>query len=122
MLDGLAAARVFVTNLDRSATFYRDVLGLSAIFTSETAAMFETGQTKLIIELADPNDPEEATYVGRFCGLSFEVADMQSVYDSLRGRGVKFDGPPETQEWGGILAHLHDPDGNVLSLVANPPA
>ncbi len=26
---------------------------------------------------------------------------------------------PEEQPWGGILAHLRDPDGNILTLLGN---
>jgi hypothetical protein len=31
-------------------------------------------------------------------------------------RGVDFVGPPEKQPWGGVLAHLRDPDGDILTL------
>jgi hypothetical protein len=30
--------------------------------------------------------------------------------------------PPEVMPWGGVLAHLRDPDGNVLTLVGRPRA
>ena len=30
---------------------------------------------------------------------------------------VKFTGPPETQPWGGIMTHVMDSSGNVLSMV-----
>jgi hypothetical protein len=30
-----------------------------------------------------------------------------------------FVGPPEKEPWGGVLAHLRDPDGNILTLLGN---
>lgn len=33
------------------------------------------------------------------------------------GAWLKLVRPPERQHWGGVLPHLHDPDGNVLTLV-----
>ena len=47
--------------------------------------------------------------VGRFVGVS--------AYETLAARGVDFVGPPEKQPWGGVLAHLRDPDGNILTLL-----
>ncbi len=122
MLEGLEAVRVFVTDVSKSVSFYRDTLGLDPIFVEDDAAMFNTGQTKLIIERGDPNDPEEAAYIGRFSGISFRVTNMDKAYHELRDRGVRFDGAPETQAWGGVLGHFFDPDDNVLTLVADQPA
>ena len=118
MLAGIAAVRVFVTDLGRSVSFYQSVLGLQLVFVDDTAAMFDTGQTKLIVEPVKENDTEALSYVGRFCGFSFEVPDMTAAYTALLGCQVRFDGPPEPQAWGGTLAHFFDPDGNVLTLVA----
>ena len=121
MLRGIAAVRVFVTDLVRSVPFYRDVFGLQPVFFDGTAAMFDTGQTKLIVEPVNADDAEAMSYIGRFCAISFEVADMSAAHAALLGHDVRFDGPPERQEWGGTLAHFFDPDGNVLTLVANQP-
>jgi uncharacterized glyoxalase superfamily protein PhnB len=55
--------------------------------------------------------------VGRFVGVSLEVTDIDATYRTLVERGVQFDAPPERQAWGGTLAHLRDPDGNVLTLL-----
>jgi uncharacterized glyoxalase superfamily protein PhnB len=45
------------------------------------------------------------------------VADIAGLYENLRSRGVEFLAPPEQQPWGGALAHLRDPDGNILTLL-----
>lgn len=49
-------------------------------------------------------------------GISIQVDDIDSVYNDLCGKGVKFTGPPVKQAWGGVLAHMVDPDNNVVTL------
>jgi uncharacterized glyoxalase superfamily protein PhnB len=65
----------------------------------------------------DPNDPETAALVGRFAGVSLQVPDVLAAYELLLAKSVDFEGPPERQSWGGTLAHLRDPDGNVITLL-----
>ena len=35
-------------------------------------------------------------------------------------RGVEFTGQPEQKNWGGILVHFKDPDGNTITLLGGP--
>lgn len=63
---------------------------------------------------------DDLDLVGRFTGLSFTVADMQSKYAEMLANGVTFAGQPERQVWGGILATFKDPAGNELQLVQQP--
>ena len=80
--------------------------------------IFKPGAISLVIESVDPSDAEAGTLVGRFVGLSLRVDDVEAAFRVLRDRGVKFDGEPEKQPWGGTLAHFYDPDRNVLTLVS----
>jgi uncharacterized glyoxalase superfamily protein PhnB len=68
------------------------------------------------VDYADPADPESDESVGRFVGVSLQVADVGRLYEDLSSRSVEFLAPPEQQPWGGTLAHLRDPDGNILTL------
>jgi predicted enzyme related to lactoylglutathione lyase len=67
-------------------------------------------------EVAD----SDAGLLGRFPGVSLAVADIDATYRALRSRGVEFLEPPAVMPWGGVLAHLRDPDGNVVTLVRTP--
>jgi uncharacterized glyoxalase superfamily protein PhnB len=58
------------------------------------------GEGQLALERVDPSDEEGRALV-------------------LAERGVEFVGPPEKQSWGGVLAHLRDPDGNILTLLGH---
>ena len=60
-----------------------------------------------------------AELVGRFTGISFAVADIDSACRRLVDGGATV-GDPEPQGWGGILATIADPDGNRLQLVQYP--
>ena len=53
--------------------------------------------------------------------MSFSVDDAQRACDRLTALGVEIVGPPRRQPWGGTLAHIADPDHNVLTLVEYPP-
>lgn len=45
------------------------------------------------------------------------VGDLTAVHEELVGKGVEFMAPPQQQSWGGGIAHLRDPAGNIVSLV-----
>ena len=117
MLYEIDAARVFTRDLARARTFYETALGLASQQASNEVALFATGGATLILEATGPDDQE---LVGRFTGIFFRVADMTAAVAALAARGVLFDGPPEVQPWGGTLARLRDPGGNVVTLVEYP--
>ena len=61
----------------------------------------------------------------RGSAIYFKVADIQTVYSSLRGKGVSFVAPPHvvnrtatSELW---LSEFNDPDGNQLALMAEAP-
>ena len=120
-LGPIAAVRVFVPDVGAVRGFYRDQLGLDEGYADDRVLVFRTGSADLIVETADPEDAEEGPMIGRFVGVSFAVADMRAAHAALTAKGVAFDGEPEEQPWGGVLAHVLDPAGNVLTLVQLPP-
>jgi predicted enzyme related to lactoylglutathione lyase len=72
------------------------------------------------VEEAEACDPEADGLVGRFAALSFTVANIAAAVASLERHAIEWLGPPEKQEWGGVLAHFKDTDGNILTLVQDP--
>jgi len=119
----LRTARIFVRDLPGASRFYEEVLGLplKARGGEQGFCVFEAGPMRLVVEHVGADAPaEDQVLVGRFTGLSFDVADVQSRYRELSSLGVAFTGLPERQDWGGILATLRDPSGNELQLVQQP--
>ena len=115
----LTTVRVFVTDWERAMRFYVETLEMVAAYRSDDVgwAQMATGEGQLAVERV--SDDEGRRLVGRFVGVSLQVPDIAATYKKLVERGVEFLGPPERQPWGGILAHLRDPDGNVLTLLGS---
>jgi catechol 2,3-dioxygenase-like lactoylglutathione lyase family enzyme len=121
----LAAARVFVRNLEEASEFYENTLGLRVGARGPEAdyVVFEAQTCDLIVERVRLDAPQdEQILVGRFTGLSFDVKNITALCRELASKGVQFTGQPEKQSWGGTLATLSDPAGNQLQFVEYPSA
>jgi predicted enzyme related to lactoylglutathione lyase len=111
-------ATVYVRDFASALAFYRDVLGLPLRFADEKFgfASFATVGAGFTIAKIDAADPEQHALVGRHTGIAFGVDDLQKSYEAWRAKGVAFPLPPTQQPWGGTLAQLADPDGNLLTV------
>lgn len=111
----LAYVNVFVRELGHATEFYRDKLGLPLQFSSPEHgyASFSAGSVRLGIALPGP---DHAQLVGRHTGVGLEVPDLEAEYTRLSGLGVRFTMPPTRQPWGGFMAMISDPDGNLFYL------
>ena len=110
---------MFTHDLTLARKFYARGLGLEETTSGPGYALFSTGGADLILEQVDPDDPESDGLVARVAGFSFTVEDAVATCRKLVGIGVDVVGAPELQPWGGVLAFVQDPDGNVLTLVQN---
>lgn len=106
---------IFVTDLNQAVHFYQEKLGLTLEFSSPEHgyASFTAGPVRL--GLAVPG-PDQAHLIGRHTGIGLNVDDLESVHERLAARGVQFTQPPTRQPWGGFMALMADPDGNVFYL------
>lgn len=113
----VTAFRIFVRDLAVARDFYANNLGWPMVWdrSEQGAVGFEPGML-VIIEEEDAEGPQ-ASLIGRFTGLSLAVDNLQNVYLQMKARGVPFVAAPEQQFWGGSLAHLIDPSGNIITLV-----
>jgi methylmalonyl-CoA/ethylmalonyl-CoA epimerase len=106
-----------ISDIDRSVTFYRDVLGLKHLFNAPPAmAFFACGNIRLMLGKPEKSESE------RFNGvLYFKVSDIHAAQTALVERGVTFEAEPrlvakmpDHELW---LAFLRDPDRNLLALM-----
>ena len=111
----IAAVRLFVEEMAAARVFYAEQLGLNPVSLDEAVLVFDAGPL-LIVELADDEARPEGL-VGRFAGLSLGTSDIESLHANREGNGCTVVGRPERQPWGGVLMHVKDPSGNVLSFV-----
>lgn len=108
---------LFVTDLDASVAFYRDVLGLRVEMEDGGFgyASFDAGPVRLGLAQVDASG-DQGALAGRHTGIGLCVADLAEISRELEARGVAFIEKPTRQPWGGFMALIADPDGNVLYL------
>jgi catechol 2,3-dioxygenase-like lactoylglutathione lyase family enzyme len=120
---GRLVAFVPSTDLDRSAAFYADVLGLDVRDRNPYALVLDGGGTTLRVTLVEAKGDAAYTVLG------WQVSDIETAVQTLRDRGVAFrryDGMAQDEHdtWrapgGSRLAWFADPDGNTLSLEQPP--
>jgi len=111
-------ATVYVRDFERALRFYRDKLGLPLRFADEKFgfASFATLGAGFTVARVDESDPAQHKLLGRHTGIALGVDDLQKTYEAWLARGVRFELPPTKQPWGGTLAQLADPEGNLLTL------
>lgn len=115
---------VFVRDLPSAARFYTEALGLQVVRRDDDGGVaelsFPGGGPNLLIEQFDKSGMNVEGLLGQFVGMSVVVADIAQTYQRLVARGVRFEGPPTRQSWGGVLAHFFDLDENMWSMVEYP--
>lgn len=107
---------VLVTDLQRSAAFYRDMLGFLEVDNGDGSTVLASGDTRLVLRAVHDFDPES----GRLIYLNLEVGDIEAVYEELRAKGVSFVHGPRAINRGDRLelraASFHDPDGHNVAI------
>ena len=106
------------TSADRHpglAAFYRDLLGLPVRTEREGFINFDWQGRRLIVavhsEVAGP--ARDALRIM----VNLVVEGLDDLYKRLQAAGVDFIRPPEIEHWGGRMATLADPDGNIVQLL-----
>ncbi len=108
---------ITVSDVDLALKFYRDALGLQFLFSpAPTLAFLAAGPVRIML-----STPQGAGAVGANSILYFKVADIESVYAEILGRGARGERPPQLAAqladhdlWTGFL---RDPDGNLVGLM-----
>lgn len=59
---------------------------------------------------------EEAPEPTGTVSIWFDVVEVQSVFERFEALGAAVKYPPSRKPWGGYLAALFDPDGNLFGL------
>jgi len=140
MLVGIHHTAISTPDLDRCATFYRDLFGFETAFdfswdasnddfkrthaepeTAGRVVMLERDGARLeIFEYATPKpEPRRATPRNvdhGLCHFSFEVKDIDMEYARLSSAGMPFLSEPVPQAYI-KCCYGRDPDGNLIELI-----
>src|SRR5438128_686891 len=104
--EGVAAVTLFVQDLDRSKSFYRNAFGLPVHFEDDVSAVFDFQNVlvNLLSEQAVPELIEPARMVAHGSGtrlvLTVKVEDIDTLCADLIDRGVVLLNGPIDRPWG----------------------
>src|ERR1041385_2086526 len=111
-------AIVFVSDMKRAVSFYRDVIGLRLKFESPGWTEFATEGATLALHSAEGAAPEQGdprhSPAGR-CRPGLGVANLDEFHRRMIAKNVPCIEPPR-EVFGARIAQYHDPDGLVISV------
>jgi len=123
MIHRIDATVLFVRDLARCTTFYRDTLGLQVTNSDPNSLTFQMeNQYLLLLEVSAAADliRSEVNALSIEGGprvlLAAGVEDVDAAYELLVAKGVTFLRPPTNQPWGLRTAHFADPEGNLWEI------
>lgn len=117
-ISALGQVSLYVRNTERAVAFYRDVLGLTHLFTFGALAFFDVGSVRLYLHTCGEDEWRPGSI------LYFAVEDIAAAYERMKEAGVTTTGAPHmvhtdeatgTQEW---MAFFEDSEGNTLALMS----
>jgi catechol 2,3-dioxygenase-like lactoylglutathione lyase family enzyme len=119
-LDGILETAIYVDDVDRAVLFYRDVLGLDVVDTSERLTALLAGPRQLLLvfkrgaSIRLPLTPHDASG-NQHVAFPIPTAALDAWEVWFRERGVPV---VEKKRWerGGTSLYFHDPDGHLLEL------
>jgi DNA-binding CsgD family transcriptional regulator/catechol 2,3-dioxygenase-like lactoylglutathione lyase family enzyme len=105
-----------VRDIQQSESWYRDVLGLTHLYTFGKMAFFDLGGTRLYLTQEAESPAAESI-------LYLRIPDIQFGHETLKSRKVEFISAPHmvhkhpdgTEEW---MAFFKDPEGRTLALMS----
>jgi catechol 2,3-dioxygenase len=114
---------LYVSNLTRSADFYRDTLGFREISRGPGHAVFSSGRTHhelLLLEVGGEPRPSRRAEPGLY-HIGFKIGnrpeDVLEAYKELSAKGVSIIGSADHTVTHSL--YILDPDGNELELYAD---
>lgn len=119
MITDLVGVTFWTEDVPRLARFYREVLGLRQHSDHGDFVAFEIrpGMRLNVGRHSRVQGPARDPYRVM---VNLAVDDIHAEYRRLTALGVPFLRPPEREHWGGWVATLQDPDGNLLQLFQMP--
>jgi lactoylglutathione lyase len=111
MVKGIQSVLIFVSNMERSVAFYRDVLGLDVLLSSPAITEFAMGQMTFGLQYL----PADSRKDGLGITIDFAVDDIEAMIAKVEAKGVTF--IAKELEEVCKLAKFHDPDGNLIGFI-----
>jgi predicted enzyme related to lactoylglutathione lyase len=116
-LSDIRQIAVTVSNVDNALGFYRDILGLTFLFSAgPDLAFLDAGGIRIML-----STPQGAGTAGANSTLYFKVSDIGATQSALVARGATNERAPQLtakmpdhELW---IGFLRDPDDNLIGLL-----
>lgn len=116
-LSEIGQIAITVSNVEVALEFYRDILGLSFLFSpAPTLAFLAAGSVRIML-----STPQGAGTIGANSTLYFKTQDIEASYASIIARGATVERAPQLgakmpdhELW---IGFVRDPDGNLVGLM-----
>jgi lactoylglutathione lyase len=115
-----------VADLDKTITFYRDVLGLEEVRRSTSGrgsqlVFFKAPQSEELIEICKYDASGPVTIGPDLTHLAFEVDDMDAFARHAASLGYPLSDGPHTTSSGSVIAFIDAPEGYEVELIQPAP-
>jgi methylmalonyl-CoA/ethylmalonyl-CoA epimerase len=117
VIQSVGQIAVPVLDIQRSIHFYKDVLGLQLLFSTENMAFFDCNGLRILLSL-----PEKEEFRGASSVIYFQVGNITEAYEKLKQKDVSFLDSPHivakmehTETW---MVFYKDSEGNTHALMS----
>ena len=126
VIEGILETSLYVADIERSAAFYRDLLGFRTLFESRRLIALDAGNQGVLLLFPDNAEIRDVTDAGGTVPghggsgrlhLAFAIAAdaLPEWRENLAAHGIALTGE-YTWRRGGVSLYFNDPDGHVLEL------
>ena len=114
---GIQTVVTYVYDMETSAAFYRDVLGLPCVYKNEGVMAFDTGGPRILLHpgLKDDANPRQGHSV------YWNVDDVDALIAIVRDAGATIVQEPTDVPWGERDASFLDPNGYQINVTQSGP-
>ncbi|RDW17469.1 glyoxalase [Oceanobacillus arenosus] len=106
-----------IKNVENAIEFYKEVLGLPLLFSTDSMAFFECNGQRLLLTI-----PEKKEFANSSSVIYFQVEDIKKAFKELIKKGVSFIDQPhivakmeQRETW---MAFFKDTEGNTHALMS----
>ena len=109
-----------VTDIEKSAAFYKKVLGLRVVMDFGANKTLTGG---LVLQTAETwkefIGTENISFGGRSTEIYFEEDDFDKFVEKLNGCEIKYVHPVKEHSWGQRVVRIYDPDMHIIEVGEN---
>jgi predicted enzyme related to lactoylglutathione lyase len=122
MIERLVPA-LYVEDLERSASFYCELLGLKTGFASDWVVQLSDPENNAIELMLQPRThglvPKAFQHSPQGCSIVFVVPDCDLLFERAQAMGLEIIQEPKNEDYGQRRLLIVDPDGLLVDVSSN---